>query len=194
MKKLLLMLLVIAVIFTIANKDKLLLHKEEILDQAYDEMSTLDVIELLNTNNLSDENKKRILQNLKNIDWAEYSKIGDPMELLDWMMKISVEDEETLLNILMAAGTNMDGAFSEGYAYILYQTFIKDMTAFIQNLSKLEPELVEKVCLYLEYELTYQNTIHPISQEINNLLDSGVLSKEEKEILVKINENVNSLQ
>lgn len=168
-----------------ANKDKFLLQKDEWVHRAYEEMATGEIIGLLNSSEAR-EDKERILYNLKNIDWTQYEKIGNPRKLLDWLREISPDDQYALINILKMADTNLDGVYAEGYSDIVGQLFLKDMKTFVKSAAELPPELVDKVCGFLQYNLSYQETLRPIIKEqMQELLDQD-LSEKEREVLKKI--------
>ncbi len=88
----------------------------------------------MESNDLSEEDTNFIVENLQNIDWVKYNRIGQSAtELLDWFYGLEFTNRQrldVLYNIHM-----LDGAMAETYASVVGEIFIEDMKGSIEFLS-----------------------------------------------------------
>lgn len=89
---------------------------------------------IMESNDLSEEDTNFIVENLQNIDWVKYNRIGQSAtELLDWFYGLEFTNRQrldVLYNIHM-----LDGAMAETYASVVGEIFIEDMKGSIEFLS-----------------------------------------------------------
>lgn len=103
-----------------------------------------------------DENEKlqEILKRLDHFDWKKYEQVSDKQSiiLLEFISRNIGRIEEKDIPSLLSAANNLDGAYSESYAAIIGELFLRDRSPFISSMASIEdPRTIMKISDYIAY-------------------------------------------
>jgi hypothetical protein len=116
---------------------------------------------LMKESETTPENAGKIIAALPEINWRIYSQLYDdgptdfddgPMDLIDWLYRRDITEENEILSILKATH-GLDGAYSEGYSSILANIYQADPSRFIRQAGLLNPRQLVNVAFLLPYGL-----------------------------------------
>jgi hypothetical protein len=126
-----------------------------------------------------------ILTLIANVDWHTYNeKSGEKsMELIDLLNHNIIYIQPADFPNLILGTKGLDGAWSESYAAIVGQLFMRDQVDFIRALAD-TADLNQKkqVISLIAYNLSYQD-VKPIIKELEELRTSEKSIAAEKEVI-----------
>lgn len=156
----------------------------------------LFIYKLFKGSKTNNDDTKKILSALQNINWNKYDQIskGKAVDLIDWLYTLGITDNEDIVSVLNATN-GLDGAIAEGYSGIVANLFTADVHKFIKCLGQLELSKVKSVCPLVAYGCGYtaNEKSKQIIFETKMLLNNSDLTDKEKEVtsqLIKAFESV----
>jgi len=132
-----------------------------------------------------EEKMNEVLALIANVDWHAYNETSgeQSMELIELLYHNIIYIEPADFPNLILGTKGLDGAWSESYAAIVGQLFMRDQVDFIKALAD-TVDLSQKryVISLIAYNLSYQD-VKPIIKELEELRTSEKFNATEKEVM-----------